>query len=896
MASPSAEQLLEMGNSLLEDPSASAADILPLLDKAELYLSRVEQTPERSIQDALSPCITALVTDRLFKHSDINVRVAVACCICEISRINAPDAPYSEEKMKDVFQLIVSSFEHLDDMSSRSYIKRISMLETVATVKLLFVMIDLECDKLIIEMFQHFLKVIRDDHPEKIFSFMVSIMTLVIEECEEDSLPEMLSPILDVLRKDNERVLPIAKRLGEQVLQECSLMLKDYLGEMVASFGGQVDDYSEIVRTICEAGTSENMSDADPSFENEVHADENHSPSDTVSMKQSDKPDHENEVQTVVKSNSFGGEQGRRQRLVELTAGTNGKKEQEKSVANDENLITCLSQIGDDVAHPSQEEIAIEPIDVPSLSKSPLENQSAGADLPLDGGNDVEAMAIESNNVSSPSKNKELKKSEGLLKESAEPSDSLVKEDDKLGENSGEGASDKEDKEMGIESSIVSSPPKGKELKKSGELLKKSAESSDSLVKEDGRLGEGTSDEEMPVESNHVSSASKSKELKKSEGLLKESAESSDSVVKVDDRLGEDSREGTSHEGRSPIRLEVFNKKGKTSTNSKSNPVMPSKVGVRTGVKHVSTLLKDKDKEGPPKRRRLHLKNISIPPEKDAEEITASSSKTECNTDGNQPSETLMEKGKRKSKRDKDQPIETARVRGKRKRTPVRRDKEGPSKRRRLHLKDMSIPPEKEEIAASLSKTECNIDGDQPSQTLIDKGKKKSKRDKDQPVESSPIRGRRNSTPARRKSVGQSSDARTYGEDLVGLKVKVWWPMDKVFYEGVVKSFDAVKKKHKILYTDGAIERLNLKMERWEIIRDESNPNEGKEVARRTRKSSSKPSGNELKQQKLKKDSESSSKERLPRRVGRPRRAKSGNSEKADTSGKMTGKKTRQRV
>lgn len=63
--------------------------------------------------------------------------------------------------LQEVFQLIVSSFENLVDKSSRSYAKRTSILETVAKVRSCVVMLDLECDVLIIEMFQHFLKAIR---------------------------------------------------------------------------------------------------------------------------------------------------------------------------------------------------------------------------------------------------------------------------------------------------------------------------------------------------------------------------------------------------------------------------------------------------------------------------------------------------------------------------------------------------------------------------------------------------------------------------------------------------------------------------------------------------------------------------------------------------------------
>ena len=52
------------------------------------------------MQSALSPSLKALVADKLFRHSDVDVKVAVASCISEITRITAPDAPYDDDQMK----------------------------------------------------------------------------------------------------------------------------------------------------------------------------------------------------------------------------------------------------------------------------------------------------------------------------------------------------------------------------------------------------------------------------------------------------------------------------------------------------------------------------------------------------------------------------------------------------------------------------------------------------------------------------------------------------------------------------------------------------------------------------------------------------------------------------
>lgn len=52
------------------------------------------------MHNALSPALKALVADKLIKHSDVDVKVALASCFSEITRITAPDAPYDDEQMK----------------------------------------------------------------------------------------------------------------------------------------------------------------------------------------------------------------------------------------------------------------------------------------------------------------------------------------------------------------------------------------------------------------------------------------------------------------------------------------------------------------------------------------------------------------------------------------------------------------------------------------------------------------------------------------------------------------------------------------------------------------------------------------------------------------------------
>ncbi|KAL1556803.1 protein starmaker-like isoform X1 [Salvia divinorum] len=247
------ERLTTAGKSLAHPPS-SLDELLPLLDGVEELLSKVEQSPPKTMQTALSPLTKALAMEALLEHSDIDVKVGVASCISEITRITAPDAPYDDDKMKDVFQLIVSSFENLSDVSSRSHEKRATILETVAKVRSCVIMLDLECDQMIVDMFQHFLKAISDYHGEPIIANMETIMNLVIEESEDIS-PDLLAPILATLKKNNQDVTPKARNLAERVIKNSADKLRPYLRQAVTSLKTSFDEYSEVVASVCEKNT-----------------------------------------------------------------------------------------------------------------------------------------------------------------------------------------------------------------------------------------------------------------------------------------------------------------------------------------------------------------------------------------------------------------------------------------------------------------------------------------------------------------------------------------------------------------------------------------------------------------------------------------------------------------
>lgn len=60
----------------------------------------VGQDPSGYIQDGLLPAKMALISDKLFRHPNMDVKVSVLSCINEVLRITAPEQLYEDERMK----------------------------------------------------------------------------------------------------------------------------------------------------------------------------------------------------------------------------------------------------------------------------------------------------------------------------------------------------------------------------------------------------------------------------------------------------------------------------------------------------------------------------------------------------------------------------------------------------------------------------------------------------------------------------------------------------------------------------------------------------------------------------------------------------------------------------
>ncbi|CAO2834529.1 unnamed protein product [Amaranthus hypochondriacus] len=172
-----------------------------------------------SLKSSLRPLSQSLIKQGLLRHKDKDVRLLVSVCLCEIIRILAPKPPFNDKVFKDIFELFVSMFMELADTTSPYFSKRVEMLETIATLECCRQMLDLDCDDLILKMFNTFFSVVRKEHQQSLISNMLSIMSLILKE-KEDIQP-LMEVILQNLRNTREGPDP-AFNLAIALIQNCA--------------------------------------------------------------------------------------------------------------------------------------------------------------------------------------------------------------------------------------------------------------------------------------------------------------------------------------------------------------------------------------------------------------------------------------------------------------------------------------------------------------------------------------------------------------------------------------------------------------------------------------------------------------------------------------------------
>ncbi|WVF69779.1 hypothetical protein IAT40_004558 [Kwoniella sp. CBS 6097] len=177
---------------------------------------------------SLDPVKSPLINRTILHHKDRGVRAYAACCLADLLRLYAPDAPYNQNQLRDIFQFFLAQItsnlkantnsakplqisrnksNDASQMESQQptiaqkitdvpyYTEYFHLIESLATIKSVVLVCDLpEADQLIQGFFTGFMEIVRPDMNKVLIRHLRDILVALVEE--STSIP---SGVMDCL-------------------------------------------------------------------------------------------------------------------------------------------------------------------------------------------------------------------------------------------------------------------------------------------------------------------------------------------------------------------------------------------------------------------------------------------------------------------------------------------------------------------------------------------------------------------------------------------------------------------------------------------------------------------------------------------------------------------------
>uniref|UniRef100_A0A8K9WVH4 PDS5 cohesin associated factor A n=1 Tax=Oncorhynchus mykiss TaxID=8022 RepID=A0A8K9WVH4_ONCMY len=211
----------------------------------------MDQDSEEEKQQYLNLALH-LASEFFLRNPNKDVRLLVACCLADIFRIYAPEAPYtSHDKLKDIFLFITRQLKGLEDTKSPQFNRYFYLLENLAWVKSYNICFELEdCNDIFIQLFKTLFSVINNSHNQKVQMHMLDLMSSIIMEGDgvtQELLDTILINLIPAHKNLNKQAYDLAKTLLKRTVQTIETCIANFFNQVLVMGKSSVSDLSEHV-------------------------------------------------------------------------------------------------------------------------------------------------------------------------------------------------------------------------------------------------------------------------------------------------------------------------------------------------------------------------------------------------------------------------------------------------------------------------------------------------------------------------------------------------------------------------------------------------------------------------------------------------------------------------
>ncbi|KAF3933208.1 hypothetical protein ABW20_dc0105176 [Dactylellina cionopaga] len=168
------------------------SELRSLVDEPEVDLPSVDQVAKD------------LAATALLHHKDESIRAFLACCLADVLYLYAPDAPYTANQLREIFDLFVKTLKGLEDSDSVFYQEHLYLLDRLHETQSIVLITDLPgSDALITNLFTTFFDLSANEGEKNVEYKMTDLLEQVVEEV--NTLP---TEVIDVLLAQMMRASP----------------------------------------------------------------------------------------------------------------------------------------------------------------------------------------------------------------------------------------------------------------------------------------------------------------------------------------------------------------------------------------------------------------------------------------------------------------------------------------------------------------------------------------------------------------------------------------------------------------------------------------------------------------------------------------------------------------
>ncbi|CRK92889.1 CLUMA_CG006304, isoform A [Clunio marinus] len=183
-----------------------------------------------------TPLAVHLVKDFFLSHDSKDVQLLVACCIADILRVFAPEAPYKEpDQIKEIFEFLIRQLNGLKDPKDPAFKRYFYLLENLAYVKSFNMCFELvESQEIFCSLFSLIFKIVNDEHSEKVKSFMQEILVPLLSESDSISnelLDIIFINIIEPNKTQRKNAYNLAKDLIKKTTDSLTMYVQAFLNE-----------------------------------------------------------------------------------------------------------------------------------------------------------------------------------------------------------------------------------------------------------------------------------------------------------------------------------------------------------------------------------------------------------------------------------------------------------------------------------------------------------------------------------------------------------------------------------------------------------------------------------------------------------------------------------------